>query len=59
MGNRRDMEDRIIIHRRVEAGVVAEGALGPHLPRLNIPLDHKVTLGGDFQRLSDTFHKVD
>ena len=53
------MEDGVVVHRRVESGVVAERSLGTHLAGLHIPLDHEVALGRDFQRLGDALDEVD
>ena len=55
-GDRRDMEDGIIVHRRVEPSVVAEGTLGTRLPGLDITLDHKVALRRHLERLGHALY---
>ena len=46
MRDRRQMEDRIIFDRGVEAGVIAEGSFRPHLPGCTNPSSTKSTSAG-------------
>jgi len=42
MGDRGQMENGIVFDRGVEAGVIAEGSLGPRLTRLHIAFEYNI-----------------
>src|SRR5580698_8247056 len=49
MGNATDVEDGIKIFERVEAGVVAEGALGAEFVEVNVAFENDFGGSGDFE----------
>ena len=54
-----DMEDRIVIGQRIEAGVVAEWPFGAHLAQLDVALEHDLRVRGHLQIDGFALHQLD
>ena len=59
MRDRRHVEDGVVIHRSVESRVITERSFSPGFTRLDISLDHEITLSWDLQRLSHALDQID
>ena len=49
LGDAGDVEDRVLVRQRVEAGVVAEGPLGAQFAQVDVALEHDLGVGRHFQ----------
>ena len=49
MGHAGDVEDRVLVFERVEAGVIAERALSAKLVQVDIAFQNDFCIGWDFQ----------
>ena len=52
-------EYRVVVHRGVEAGVIAKRPLRPGLAGLNVAFDHKVHVRRNFQINGLALHQCD
>ena len=59
MRDRGEMEDRVIIDRGVEAGVIAERSFRPHLARLDVAFEDEIDVGRDFEIDRLALHQLD
>ena len=55
----RQMEHRIVVGLRIEAGVIAEGPFAPPLARLDVAFEHDVRARGHLEIDADAFHHLD
>ncbi len=59
MGDAADVKDGIKIFERVEAGVVAEGALAAEFVEMNVAFENDFGGGGDFEIDGLALHQLD
>ena len=57
--DRGEMEDRIILDRGVEAGVIAERAFRPRLARLHVAFEDEIDIGRHFEVDRLALHQLD
>ena len=57
--NAGQVKDRERLFQRVVAGVIAEGAFGAPLGRIDEAFQHVFAVGGDFQVVGFALHQVD
>ena len=54
-----DVEHRIIVFERIEAGMVAERSFAAQLAQFDIAFEHDLGIGGNFQIRSLALHHLD
>ena len=59
VGDGGEVEDRVILDRGVEPGVIAERSFRPGLAGLDVAFEDEVDVGGDFEVVGEALHQLD